>query len=79
MMVARGATLDTRRAIAYAGLAAAGVGALGVQITCPKLAPMHLLVWHLGPALALPVAAAVAGAPLFARWMRHREAGGQRT
>jgi len=61
-MVSRGAVLDGRKAAMFAGLAAAGVGALGVEIICPKIAPMHLFVWHVAPVLAWTVIAAVAGA-----------------
>lgn len=58
----------------FAALAAGGVGALGVELTCPKTDAMHLLIWHAGPIVALPVVAAVAGAPLFVLWVGRREA-----
>lgn len=61
VMIGRGAPMDMRRAAMFAGLAAAGVGALGVELACPKTSPMHLLVWHAGPALALVLAATLFG------------------
>ena len=73
LMVGRGAPVETRRAVMFAALAAAGVGGIGVEFTCPKTEPMHLLVWHFGPVLMLPLMAALAGAPLFAMWMRRRQ------
>ena len=74
LMMRRGASVEVRRALTFAALASAGVGALGVEITCPTIDAMHLLIWHAGPMVALPVVAAVAGAPLFVLWMRRREA-----
>ena len=74
LMVARGAPVEVRRAVTLAALASAGVGALGVEVTCPKTDAMHLLVWHAGPMVALPLVAAVAGAPLFVWWMHRRQA-----
>jgi len=70
LMVGRGASVDPRRAVAYAALAAAGVGALGVEFTCPNPEVIHQLVWHFGPLAVLPLVAAPVGAPMFARWMR---------
>ena len=72
VMVGRGATTDARSAVVFAALATAGVGALGVELACPKTEAMHLLVWHFGPLVVLPVVAALVGAPLFAMWMRRR-------
>jgi len=74
LMVGRGAPVEVRHAVTFAALAAAGVGALGVEFTCPKTDVMHLLIWHAGPMVALPVVAAVAGTPLFLLWMRRHEA-----
>jgi len=74
LMVGRGAPVEVRRAVTFAALASAGVGALGVELTCPKTDAMHLLIWHAGPMVALPVVAAVAGAPLFVWWLRRRQA-----
>lgn len=61
-MVSRGAVLDGRKAAMFAGLAGAGVGAIGVELICPKIAPMHLIVWHAVPALTFTVTAGLAGA-----------------
>ena len=76
LMVGRGASVDPRRAVTYAALAAAGVGALGAELTCPKTEALHLLVWHFGPLVVLTVVAMLAGAPMFARWI-HRRRGPQ--
>ena len=76
LMVGRGASVETRRAVTFAALASAGVGALGVEVTCPKTEAMHLLIWHAGPIVVLPLIAAVAGTPLSVWWMRRRQAGG---
>jgi hypothetical protein len=75
-MIGRAAALDVRRTLLFAGLATAGIGALGVQFTCPKTATMHLIVWHAGPVLALTATAALAGAPLFA-WISRGNRGGE--
>lgn len=72
MMIGRAAALDVRRTLMFAGLATAGIGALGVQFACPKTATMHLLVWHAGPVLALTAIAALAGAPILRSWTRRR-------
>ena len=74
LMVGRGASVETRRAVTFAALASAGVGALGVEVTCPNTDAMHLLIWHAGPIVTLPLVAAVAGTPLFVWWMRQRQA-----
>ncbi|MFM8534658.1 MAG: NrsF family protein, partial [Acidimicrobiia bacterium] len=50
-MIARAAPQDLRRTCLFAGLAAAAVGALGVEVTCPMNSPTHLLVWHGGPVM----------------------------
>ncbi len=73
VMVGRGASVESRRAVMFAGVASAGVGALGVEFTCPKTDALHLLVWHAGPVVAIPLTAVLAGAPLFARWLRRRQ------
>ncbi len=73
LMVGRSASVELRRAVMFAGLASAGVGALGVEFTCPKTGALHLLVWHAGPVVAIPLTAGLAGAPLFARWLRRRQ------
>ncbi|MGH9199972.1 MAG: NrsF family protein, partial [Vicinamibacterales bacterium] len=78
VMLSRGATLDLYRSVMFAALASAGVGALGVEFLCPKIEAMHLIVWHLGPVMVWPVAAGLAGAPLFAMWIRRRDAYGLR-
>lgn len=67
MMLGRGAPEDGRRTMIFAGLAAAAVGALGVELTCPMTSPTHLLLWHAGP-----VAAAVVLAAVWGRTVLHR-------
>ena len=52
----------------FAGLAAAAVGALGVELTCPMTSPTHLLLWHAGPVAAAVVLAAVWGRTVFHRF-----------
>lgn len=74
LMVGRGASVEVRRAVTFAALASAGVGALGVEVTCPKIDAMHLLIWHAGPVVVLPLVAAVAGTPIFMWWLRRRQA-----
>jgi thiol:disulfide interchange protein DsbD len=59
-MIRRGAPLRLRWGLAMAGMAAAGVGALGVALTCPISRPSHLLVAHALPTVAIAVAIGVA-------------------
>lgn len=54
-MLRRGAPGDVTGTATYAALAGAAVGALGVEVTCPLSNPMHLLLWHAGPALAVVI------------------------
>lgn len=67
IMLGRGAPGDARSMMAFAGLAIAAVGALGVELTCPLTNPSHLLAWHAGP-----VVTAVAASWLFGRAMFDR-------
>ena len=53
VMIRRGAPVDTRGVLTFAALAAAAVGALGVELTCPLTGPMHLLLWHAGPVMVV--------------------------
>ena len=66
IMVGRGAPADRRLTVIFAGLAAAAVGAFGVELTCPLTSPMHLFLWHAGPVVALVLLASVFGRSLFA-------------
>lgn len=50
-MISRAAPPDLRRTCVFAGLAAAAVGALGVEVTCSLTNPTHLLLWHAGPVM----------------------------
>ena len=61
IMLGRGAPGDARAAMVFAGTAAAAVGALGVEMTCPLISPTHLLLWHAGPVAAIVLAASVFG------------------
>ena len=58
-MVGRGEPTEVRQAMTFAVLAGTATGALGVEVTCPVGSPLHLLVWHAGPVLAVVAAAAV--------------------
>jgi len=66
VMVGRGAPADVRATVTFAALAAAAVGALGVELTCPLDGPMHLLLWHAGPVMALVMLATLFGRTAFA-------------
>ncbi len=61
IMVARGAPGDVRATMTFGALAAAAVGALGVELTCPLNGPMHLLLWHAGPVMVVGLLAALFG------------------
>ncbi len=61
VMLGRGLPSDTRTTMVFAALAAAAVGALGVQLTCPVTNPSHLLVWHGGPVVVAALTAGVIG------------------
>lgn len=66
IMVGRGAPGDVRGTVTFAALAAAAVGALGVELTCPLTSPMHLLLWHAGPVMVVVLLAAFFGRAVFA-------------
>lgn len=61
VMVGRGVAADVRATVTFAALAAAAVGALGVELTCPLDGPMHLLLWHAGPVMVVVLLAALFG------------------
>jgi hypothetical protein len=65
IMVGRGAPVDARRTMVFAAMGAAAVGAFGVELTCPLTSPMHLLLWHAGPALAVVLVVASLGRDSF--------------
>ncbi len=67
IMLGRGAPGDARATMVFAGLAAAAVGALGVELTCPLTSPTHLLLWHAGPVVAAVMVAAAFGRTMFDR------------
>jgi thioredoxin:protein disulfide reductase len=64
VMVRRGATLRPWLAAAMAAVAAAGVGAVGVALTCPISGLAHLLIAHAVPTVA--VAGILSGATWWA-------------
>lgn len=66
IMVGRSAPADVRGTVTFAALAAALVGALGVELTCPLTRPTHLLLWHAGPVMAVVLLASVFGRAVFA-------------
>lgn len=65
IMIGRGAPGDVRATVTFAALAAAAVGALGVELTCPLNGPMHLLLWHAGPVMVIVLLAALFGRAAF--------------
>ena len=67
IMIGRSAPGDVPATMVFAGLAAAAVGALGVELTCPMTSPGHLLIWHAGPVVAAALAARVSGRAIFER------------
>ena len=74
VMVGRAAPGDVRGTVTFAALAAAAVGALGVELTCPLNGPMHLLLWHAGPVLVVVLLAARFGRATFAAFAARRSA-----
>lgn len=65
VMIGRGAPSDVRATVTFAALAAAAVGAIGVELTCPLDGPMHLLLWHAGPVMVVVLLAALFGRAAF--------------
>lgn len=74
VMVGRAAPGDARSTVTFAALAAAAVGALGVELTCPLDGAMHLLLWHAGPVMVLVLLAALFGGAAFAAFAARRAA-----
>jgi hypothetical protein len=66
ILVGRAAPGDARATVTFAALAAAAVGALGVELTCPLDGAMHLLLWHAGPVLVVVLGGGVCGRAVFA-------------
>ncbi len=67
-MLGRGAPGDTRATMVFAGLAAAAVGAFGVELTCPLTSPAHILLWHAGPVVVAVLMALLFGRRLLDRY-----------
>lgn len=76
-MVGRSAPGDVRGTVTFAALAAAAVGALGVELTCPLTGPMHLLLWHAGPVMVVVGLAAQFGRHAFAAFAHRPTAEGK--
>jgi hypothetical protein len=74
VMVGRAAPGDVRGTVTFAALAAAAVGALGVELTCPLDGAMHLLLWHAGPVMVVVLLAALFGRASFAARRAERRA-----
>lgn len=74
VMVGRAAPGDARSTVTFAALAAAAVGALGVEMTCPLDGAMHLLLWHAGPVMVVVLLAALFGRAAFAAFAARRAA-----
>lgn len=74
IMVGRGAPIDVRATVTFAALAAAAVGALGVELTCPLDGPMHLMLWHAGPVMVVVLLAALFGRAAFAAFAARQAA-----
>ncbi|MGE0863474.1 MAG: NrsF family protein [Vicinamibacterales bacterium] len=75
IMLGRGAPGDVRATVTFAALAAAAVGALGVELTCPLDGPMHLLLWHAGPVMAVVMLAALFGRAAFSAFAARQSEG----
>jgi hypothetical protein len=61
VMLLRGAPITPRQSAALGGLAAAGMGNLGVCLFHPHSSNLILLFWHCGTVLVLAVLAGIAG------------------
>jgi hypothetical protein len=61
VMIRRGAPLTPHLTAALAGLAAAGIGNLGVRLVHPEDVSVMLIVWHIGGVMGLSAIAASAG------------------
>jgi hypothetical protein len=73
MMLRRGAPLTPRLTAALGGLAAAGLGNLGICLFHPHDSNLVMLVWHCGTVLVLAALAGAAGGQLL-QWPVHRTA-----
>ena len=61
VMIRRGAPLTPHLTAALGGLAAAGIGNLGVRLVHPEDVSVMLIVWHIGGVMGLAALAASAG------------------
>lgn len=64
-MLRRGAPLTPHLTAALGGLAAAGLGNLGICLFHPHSSNLVMLVWHCGTVLAVAALAGVAGGRVF--------------
>jgi hypothetical protein len=51
VMVGRAAPMRPLPAVTFAALSGVAVGALGAELSCPLINPLHLLLWHAAPAI----------------------------
>jgi hypothetical protein len=65
VMLRRGAPITPHLTAALGGLAAAGIGNVGVRLIHPEDVSVMLLVWHIGGVMALSAVAASAGRHFF--------------
>lgn len=65
-MIGRSAPGDARATVTFVAMAAAAVGSLGVELTCPLDGPMHLLLWHAGPVVVTVLLTGLFGRAAFA-------------
>jgi hypothetical protein len=73
LMLRRGVPLAPRSTAALAGLAAAGVGNIGICFFHPHNSNLAILVWHVGTVLVVTAIAGVTGVK-FLRWPTGRRA-----
>jgi len=56
VMVRRAAPVRPLPAVTFAALSGVAVGALGAELSCPLINPLHQLLWHAAPAIATVLA-----------------------
>ncbi len=66
-MIKKAAPLNARLSGLYFALAIGAIGALGTQLTCHSMGPLHLLLWHVGPIALLGCAGIALGRLLVRR------------
>jgi hypothetical protein len=61
VLIRRATVLEPRWTALLAVLAAGAAGALTSELACPIHAPLHILLWHLGPVVASAIVGALLG------------------